>query len=67
MTDKEGKLAYVLSSVDELRKYIGTLEEERDNYELLLKYLGVYDDNVETHKFEDVIDKLPILVFLTDS
>jgi len=27
----------------------------------------VYDDNVETHRFEEVIDKLPILVFPTDS
>lgn len=58
MTDKESKLAYVLGFVDELRKYVGTLEEERDNYELLLKYLGVYDDNVEVHRFEDVVDRI---------
>lgn len=58
MTDKESKLAYVLGFVDELRKYVGTLEEERDNYELLLKYLGVYDDDVDVHRFEDVVDKI---------
>lgn len=58
MTDREGKLTYVLSFVDELRKYVGILEEERDNYELLLKYLGVYDDNVEVHRFEDVVDRI---------
>lgn len=49
---------FLLSYCDELKKYVSTLEEERDNYELLLKYLGVYDDNVEVHKFEDIIDKI---------
>lgn len=49
---------FLLTYCDELKKYLGTLEEERDNYELLLKYLGVYDDNVEVHKFEDVVDKV---------
>lgn len=58
MTDKEDKLACGLSSVDELKKYVGTLEEERDNYEMLLKYLGVYNDDVDVHRFEDVVDKI---------
>lgn len=49
---------FVLTYCDELKQYLGTLEEERDNYELLLKYLGVYDDNVEVHRFEDVVDRI---------
>lgn len=48
----------LLTYCDELKQYIGILEEERDNYELLLKYFGSYDDNVKVHKFEDVVDKV---------
>ena len=58
VTDNERQLAVLLDYVDNLKEYIGILEEERDNYELLLKYLGAYDDSVDIHRFEDVVDKL---------
>ena len=56
MISPSATIYFLLTYCDELKQYIGNLEEERDNYELLLKYLGVYDDNVEVHKFEDVVD-----------
>ena len=43
-----------------LERHLSILEEEQDNYELLLKYLGVYDDNVEVHKFEGIVDKIQV-------
>ena len=58
MVYKEYTIHSVFSSADELRRYVSTLEEERDNYEMLLKYLGAFDDNVDIHKFEDVVDRI---------
>lgn len=58
MRSPSATIDFLLTYCDELKKYVGVLEEERDNYELLLKYLGAYDDSVEVHKFEDVVDKI---------
>lgn len=58
MTDNERQLAALLDYLDDLKEYIGVLEEERDNYEMLLKHLCAYDDNVQVHKFEDVVDRV---------
>lgn len=50
----------MMTYCDKLKQYVGILEEERDNYELLLKYLNAYDDNVKVHRFEDVVDILQV-------